>query len=186
MERVIKDMSANPAPLGLLGFGTTTLLLNFHNAGLFALNDMILMMGVFYGGIIQIIAGMQESKKGNTFGATVFTSFGGFWLTLVGILVLNSRGFMAASESAIGVYMFVWGFVTLIFFIAVIHGHTTGKIVFGTLVLLFILLGLHFTLESAFFGRLAGYVGIVCGSAAIYEAAAIIINEKHGKTVLPL
>jgi len=186
MERTIRDTSANPAPLGLLGFGATTLLLNLHNAGIFELGNVILMMGIFYGGIAQIIAGTQENKKGNTFGATVFTSYGSFWLVLVGILAGNQYGFFTASVTAIGSFMFVWGLITFIFFIAIINGNTIGKIVFGTLTLLFILLGFHFILESALIGRIAGYVGIICGSAAIYEAAALIINDKHGKTVLPL
>jgi len=74
----LKDTTANPAPLGLLGFGLTTVLLNFHNAGFYELNTMILAMGIFYGGIAQIIAGMMEWKKNNTFGTTAFTSYGLF------------------------------------------------------------------------------------------------------------
>jgi succinate-acetate transporter protein len=79
----LKDTTANPAPLGLLGFGLTTVLLNFHNAGFYELNTMILAMGIFYGGVAQIIAGMMEWKKNNTFGTTAFTSYGLFWLSLV-------------------------------------------------------------------------------------------------------
>ena len=84
----IKDTTANPAPLGLLGFGMTTVLLNLHNAGCFGLDTMILGMGIFYGGIGQVIAGVMEWKKKNTFGTTAFTSYGLFWLTLVALLVL--------------------------------------------------------------------------------------------------
>ena len=72
----IKDSSANPAPLGLFGFGMTTVLLNLHNAGIYEMNSMILAMGIFYGGISQIIAGIMESKKNNTFGMTAFISYG--------------------------------------------------------------------------------------------------------------
>ena len=84
----IKDTTSNPAPLGLLGFGMTTVLLNIHNAGFYPLNTMILAMGIFYGGIAQVIAGIMEWKKGNTFGTTAFTSYGLFWLTLVALLML--------------------------------------------------------------------------------------------------
>lgn len=77
------DTTANPAPLGLLGFGMTTVLLNMHNAGFFALGSMILAMGIFYGGLAQIVAGIMEWKKNNTFGATAFFSYGCFWLSLV-------------------------------------------------------------------------------------------------------
>src|SRR5512135_282022 len=80
---------ANPAPLGLAGFGMTTVLLNIHNAGFFPIGTMILAMGIFYGGIAQIIAGILEFKKGNTFGMTAFCSYGSFWLTLVFILVFK-------------------------------------------------------------------------------------------------
>src|SRR5689334_9080902 len=84
----IKDGSANPAPLGLFGFGMTTVLLNIHNAGGFGMNAMILAMGLCYGGAAQIIAGIMEFKKGNTFGTTAFTSYGFFWLSLVALILL--------------------------------------------------------------------------------------------------
>lgn len=76
---IIRDTTANPAPLGLLGFGLTTVLLNLHNAGFYPLDSMIMGMGVFVGGIAQVIAGIQEWKKGNTFGATAFSAYGLFW-----------------------------------------------------------------------------------------------------------
>ena len=84
----IKDTTANPAPLGLLGFGMTTVLLNLHNAGFYELNTMILAMGMCYGGLAQIIAGIMEWKKGNTFATTAFISYGFFWLSLVALIVL--------------------------------------------------------------------------------------------------
>ena len=88
----IADKTANPAPLGLMGFGMTTVLLNLHNAGYYALGGVILSMGIFYGGLAQVIAGIEEWKKGNTFGATAFTSYGLFWLTLVAIVLLPKLG----------------------------------------------------------------------------------------------
>ena len=87
----IKDTTANPAPLGLLAFGMTTVLLNMHNAGFYGLNSMILGMGLFYGGSAQVIAGCMEWKKGNTFATTAFTSYGMFWLSLVALVLLPSR-----------------------------------------------------------------------------------------------
>ena len=97
---------ANPAPLGLMGFGTTTVLLNIHNAGFFPIASLILAMGIFYGGIAQIIAGILEFKKGNTFGLTAFTSYGLFWLTLVFIIVFKD---FPSSPAFMGWYLFVWG-----------------------------------------------------------------------------
>ena len=88
----IVDTTANPAPLGLLGFGMTTILLNLHNAGIFNLGSMILAMGLFYGGIAQIFAGWMEWKKGNTFGTTAFMSYGLFWETLVFLILMPKWG----------------------------------------------------------------------------------------------
>ena len=86
MDVDLKDHTANPAPLGLLAFGLTTVLLNMHNAGWFTLGAMILGMGIFYGGLAQIIAGIMEWQKGNTFGTTAFVSYGFFWLPLTGMV----------------------------------------------------------------------------------------------------
>lgn len=95
---------ANPAPLGLMGFGMTTILLNLHNVGYFALDGIILAMGIFYGGIAQIFAGLLGTK-GNTFGLTAFTSYGSFWLTLVAILLMPKLGLTDAPNAQfLGVY----------------------------------------------------------------------------------
>ena len=100
----------NPAPLGLAGFGMTTVLLNIHNAGFFPLGSMILAMGLCYGGIAQIIAGILEFKKGNTFGMTAFISYGFFWWTLVFILVF--KNIPAVPVGFMGWYLFMWGVFT--------------------------------------------------------------------------
>src|SRR5580658_8299334 len=84
----IKDTTANPAPLGLFGFGMTTIVLNLHNSGMFPMNSMILAMGICYGGAAQVIAGIMEWKKNNTFGTTAFISYGFFWLSLVTLVLL--------------------------------------------------------------------------------------------------
>src|ERR1700687_5055708 len=93
---LLKDNLANPAPLGLFGFGMTTVLLNLHNAGGFEMNSMILAMGICYGGPAQVIAGIMESKKNNTFGMTAFISYGFFWLSLVALIVLPKWGLSTA------------------------------------------------------------------------------------------
>ena len=84
----IKDTTANPAPLGLFGFGMTTVMLNLHNAGFIKLTSVILAMGLCYGGIAQVIAGIMEWKKNNTFGTTAFISYGFFWLSFVTLVLL--------------------------------------------------------------------------------------------------
>ena len=90
----IKDTTGNPAPLGLLGFGMTTVLLNLHNAGFYELNSMILAMGICYGGAAQIIAGIMEWKKGNTFATTAFVSYG--------FVLVVTRGIDRPAETGMG------------------------------------------------------------------------------------
>src|SRR5580698_1549061 len=94
---VFKDSLANPAPLGLFGFGMTTVLLNLHNAGFYEMNSMILSMGLFYGGLAQVIAGILEYKKNNTFGMTAFISYGFFWISLVGLIFMGKWGWITAT-----------------------------------------------------------------------------------------
>lgn len=186
-ESVIKDTTANPAPLGLMGFGMTTVLLNLHNAGLFGLGSMILAMGLFYGGIAQMIAGVMEWKKGNTFGTTAFTSYGAFWLTLVFIMIAPKLGLGdAPSAIEMSAYLFMWGLFTFGMFIGTFKANRALQIVFGTLALLFVLLAISDFTGSAAIKQFAGYEGIVCGLSAIYLALAEIINEKFGKTILPI
>ena len=184
----IRDTTGNPAPLGLLGFGLTTVLLNFHNAGFYELNTMILAMGVFYGGLAQIIAGIMEWKKGNTFATTAFISYGLFWLSLVGLIVMTKLGWATASnEKAMAAYLFMWGLFTLVMFIGTLRLHVAGQIVFGSLTLLFFLLAYgDYSNASAGFKQFTGWEGIFCGFSAIYTGLAQVLNELYGKVILPL
>ncbi len=183
----IKDNTANPAPLGLLAFGMTTVLLNLHNAGLYELNTMILAMGIFYGGTAQVIAGIMEWKKNNTFGTTAFISYGFFWLTLVALIVLPKFGWSApASGTAMAGFLGVWGFFTLLMFIGTLKLSRALQIVFGTLVILFALLAIGDALENPLLKTIAGYEGLICGFSAIYTGMAQVLNEVYGRTVLPL
>jgi succinate-acetate transporter protein len=186
-ETVIRDTSANPAPLGLTGFGLTTILLNIHNAGFYPNNAMILGMGLFVGGLAQLIAGVLESKKNNTFGTTAFTAYGAFWLSLVAIWVLPRLGLAEkADETAMGCYLSVWGLFTFGMFIGTFRLNRALQVVFGTLVLLFWLLALGDFTRNGAITIVAGYVGIVCGLSAFYAAIAQVLNEVYGRTVMPL
>jgi succinate-acetate transporter protein len=184
----IKDTTANPAPLGLLGFGMTTVLLNLHNAGFYELNSMILAMGICYGGTAQIIAGIMEWKKGNTFATTAFISYGLFWLSLVALIVLAKLGWGAKSDdTAMAAYLAMWGLFTLVMFIGTLRLNRALHIVFATLTILFLLLAYgDFTAASTGFKHFTGYEGIICGFSAIYAGLAQVLNELFGKTVLPL
>lgn len=181
------DTTANPAPLGLMGFGMTTVLLNLHNAGFFGLGSMILAMGIFYGGLAQVIAGIMEWKKGNTFGTTAFTSYGLFWLSLAGLIVLPKMGWAPAPENtAMVAYLVMWGIFTGVLFIGTLTLTRSLQFIFASLTVLFFLLALGDATGSAAVTRIAGYEGIICGSSAIYAALGQVLNEVYGKTVLPL
>jgi succinate-acetate transporter protein len=185
---VIKDSTANPAPLGLMGFGMTTVLLNLHNAGFFELNSMILAMGICYGGLAQVIAGIMEWKKNNTFAATAFISYGFFWLSLVALIVMPKWNLVdAASAPAMGSYLALWGLFTAAMFVGTFRLSRALQVVFGTLAVLFFMLAYgEFSGAGADFKHLTGYEGIVCGLSAIYTGLAQVLNEVYGRTVLPL
>jgi len=184
----IKDTTGNPAPLGLLGFGMTTVLLNLHNAGFYELNSMILAMGICYGGAAQIIAGIMEWRKGNTFATTAFLSYGLFWLSLVTLIILAKLGWGAPSnDTAMAAYLAMWGLFTAVMFVGTLRLNRALQIVFATLSILFFLLAIgDFTAASAGFKHFTGYEGILCGFSAIYAGLAQVLNELFGKTVLLL
>jgi succinate-acetate transporter protein len=181
----VADTTANPAPLGLLGFGMTTIMLNLHNAGYFPLDSMILGMGIFIGGIAQVIAGAMEWKKKNTFGTTAFTLYGFFWLSLVALLVLPKLGLgEASSPLAMGCYLSVWGLFTACMFIGTLKLNRALQVVFLSLTVLFFMLAYaDFTGGSK---TAAGFEGLFCGFSAFYAAIAQILNEVYGRKVLPL
>jgi succinate-acetate transporter protein len=182
-----KEGIANPAPLGLCAFGATTVLLNLHNAGFFEMNSMILAMGIFYGGVAQVIAGIIEAKKNNTFGLTAFTSYGLFWLSLVALIVLPKTGWMTApSEGAMVAYLNVWGVFTLLLFFGTLKLNRALQFVFATLTILFFLLALGDYTGSSTLKHFTGFEGIICGASAIYTGVAGLLNEMFGKTVLPI
>ena len=183
----MSEKLANPAPLGLMGFGMTTVLLNIHNAGFFPISAMILAMGLAYGGLAQVIAGILEFKKGNTFGLTAFTSYGFFWISLVFLILMPKWGWGdAADEFAMGCYLLMWGIFTLFMFFGTLKGPKALQFVFGSLVVLFFMLAARDFLGNADLGKLAGFEGIICGASAIYLGMAEVLNEKFGRTVLPI
>jgi hypothetical protein len=192
----MSEKLANPTPLGLLGFGLTTVLLNLHNAGFYPLDTMILAMGLAYGGLAQIIAGVMEFKKGNTFGTTAFTSYGLFWWSLVILLVLPKTtiftGLNAPNLTATAAYFFMWGLFTFAMFFGTLKKNRALQFVFASLAILFFLLTArdltsNVTISgNVTIGTITGYEGIVCGLSAVYLAIAEILNEAHQKTVLPI
>ncbi|ANS41087.1 acetate uptake transporter [Serratia inhibens] len=178
---------ANPGPLGLMGFGMTTVLLNLHNAGFFPLTSVIISMGIFFGGLAQIMAGLLEYKKGNTFGMTAFISYGSFWLSLVGILLLPRLGLAEPTDATVlGVYLALWGVFTLFMFFGTLCANRALQFVFASLTLLFALLAIGNITGNHALLTFAGYEGVICGASAIYLAMAEVLNEQFGRTVLPI
>jgi len=176
---------ANPAPLGLMGFGMTTILLNLHNAGLFPINSMILAMGIFYGGIAQVIAGVMEFRKGNTFGTLAFTSYGLFWLSLVYLILLpTDKANLAPDNAAMAAYLFMWGLFTLIMFFGTLKTNRALQFVFMSLAILFFLLAVARGVPAML--PVAGVEGVICGFSAFYLSLAEVLNEAHKRTVLPI
>ena len=181
------DATANPAPLGLLGFGMTTVLLNLHNAGLFPMSTMIMGMGVFVGGLAQVIAGILEFRKANTFGMTAFCAYGFFWLSLVAVWTFPNLGIAEASSAfSMGFYLVIWGLFTAGMFFGTLKLTRVHQVVFATLAVLFFLLAIADFSGSAVVRTIAGVEGIVCGLSAFYGAIGIVLNGQFGRTVLPM
>jgi succinate-acetate transporter protein len=186
-EVAICDTTSNPAPLGLFAFGMTTVLLNLHNAGYYPLDTMILAMGIFYGGIAQVIVGIMEWKKKNTFGTLAFSSYGLFWLTLVGLIVMPKLGWgEKPGESAMISYLVMWGIFTGLLFIGALKLNRALQFVFLSLTVLFFMLAYGDYTGDKGFKILTGYEGIICGLSAMYTGIAQVWNELYGKTILPL
>lgn len=178
---------ANPAPIGLIGFGMTTVILNIHNAGFFPLDATILAMGLTIGGVAQIIAGILEFQNKSTFKSVAFTSYGFFWISLVLLILMPKMGLGdKPSALSMGFYLSLWGTFTLGMFIATLKSNTITKLVFGSLLVLFALLAIADFTGSATLKIIAGYEGIVCGLLAMYDSIGQVINDSFGRKVVPL
>jgi succinate-acetate transporter protein len=182
---LVKDEStwANPAALGLAGFGLNTILLQIHNIGWIE-STLPIIYGFFWGGIAQIIAGLIDARRGNTFGLTAFTSYGLFWLGLSFSFLLQWLGLVTLDGPGIAWLFICWGIFTGYMTIGTFKMSAVHIFVFATLTVLFFLLAAHF------FGTLPAIVpgveGILCGAAAAYGSAAVVVNSKYGREVLPM
>jgi len=188
---MIMGNKANPAPLGLFGFGMTTVLLNLHNAGFYPLGGMILAMGIVYGGLAQVIAGVMEYKKGNSFGTLAFSSYGLFWWSLVILLLipnftLLSPAVAAPDDKAMAAYFFMWGMFTFLMFFGTLKTNRAIQFVFVSLTVLFFLLTAVRLTGNADLLLITGIEGVICGASAIYTGTAEVLNEVYGRMVLPL
>jgi succinate-acetate transporter protein len=189
---------ANPAPLGLIGFGMTTLLLGAINAGFITAAPgptagsavVVLAMAIAFGGVGQILAGMWEFKVGNTFGATAFTSYGLFWISFVLINTTFAPGLPKDPTPILGLYALAWGIFTAYMFVASLGGASRGvSLVFFLLALTFITLAIAFwgkSLPSAGWNQISGILALLTAVAAIYCSFAFVTNANFKRTVLPV
>lgn len=183
----IKDTSGSAGPLGLSAFGFCTILLSLTNAGVIGFDATVLSMGLFYGGLTQIIVGLLEGKKGNTFGLVAFTSYGIFWVAFVSMNTLPAVGVMAApSPAGINAFLILWCLFTVILFIATLKLPKILQILFGALILLFVLLITGSLTGNSSITTFAGWEGVIVGCLSLYASTAFLLNEIYGKTVLPI
>lgn len=181
------DTTTNPAAFGLCGFGMSTLLLNLHNVGLFALDSMIMAMGIFFGGIAQVIVGKLEGKKNNMFGMVAFGSYGFFWIILIALMMIPKLGLgEAPSPVAMGWFLTVWGIFSLGLFIATFALTKIMRVLFGSVMALFFLLAIADFTGNHTIKILAGIDGIFSGSLALFIALSMVINDTFKKEIIPL
>ena len=183
---------ADPAPLGLAGFGLTTLVLSFGNANIVkeaGAITIVLGLAVFYGGIGQLLAGVLEYRRGNTFGVTAFSSYGAFWLSF---WYINTHLTAASGDvhEALGLYLIGWAVFTGFMTIAALKTNAAVLAVFTFLTLTFLFLGLgafqNGTPSPDSLTKIGGYLGIVTGLLAFYASAAGVINATHKRDFLPV
>jgi uncharacterized protein len=185
---VIVDKTANAAPLGFTGLGLAAVLLSLSYIGIYPVESMIVSMAIFLGGFAQVFAGIMSWKKGDIFAGTAFSAFGLFWFSLAGLLVMPAIGWAETSSgTAMAAYLCIWGVYTFVMLIVTMKiGVRALQFVFATLFLLFMLLAVVNATGSAGLLVVAGYVGLVMGLGSLYTALGMVMNEIHGKTVIPL
>lgn len=179
---------ANPIPLGLLGFGMSTVLLSLVNAGVFELGTMVLAMAVFFGGIAQTIVAVLCYRRNDSFGVTAFGGYSFLWLTLAFLLIGGEFGWwpVANSGTAMGWYLFLWAIFTFGLFIgSFVAPRVLTLVLTLTWILLLVLAFANWT-ESETLTRIGGWEGVATGVSAMYLAFAFLLNEMFGRTVLPV
>ena len=175
-----------PVPLGLLGTGMTILLLGVQQATLLPLDAMMIAMGLFYGGLAQIIAGIFEWRRNQSFAATTFCAWGLFWLTLVGMVALPRAGIGdLPSPLALTSYLVLWGLFSGVLFIGALRLGRLLPLIFANLSLFLFLLALSEAHTLVALDRLAGWQGVLTGILAVYAGCAQMLNDIYRRPLLP-
>ncbi|HVB76399.1 MAG TPA: acetate uptake transporter [Candidatus Nitrosotalea sp.] len=186
-QRPVVPALANPAALGLGGFALTTFVLSTHNAGL-APDLTWVGLAFFYGGLAQFCAGMWEFKAGNTFGATAFSTYGGFWMSLATFIVLVLAGKVAAKDLTTDLGWFLLSFAIFNTYMTVwsLRVNMSVFLVFIFLEVTEILLFLGFFSASTGLIQLGGWFGIITALVAWYASAAVVANSLRATPILPV
>ena len=181
--------TADPAPLGLAGFALTTFVLSMFNAGLVDKKGLPIVFGLAlaYGGVAQLLAGLWEFRKGNTFGATAFSSYGAFWLSYWAFVTFFAKDVPAANAgSAVGLYLIGWGIFTAYMWIASFRTTAAINLVFLLLAITYFLLGIGEATGNTGVGKLGGWVGLATAVAAWYASFAAVANFTFGRELVPV
>lgn len=182
--------TANPAALGLVGFGLTTILLSLINAGVLPEGGegVVIPLALAYGGFIQILAGLLEFRLGNTFGMTAFLSYGAFWWWFAVLLLFAHNNWIDISQAGptVGVALLLWGVLTLYLWVATFRLPKITFLIFLTLWVTFALLGIGAVQANPGLSHAGGWLGLVCGTLAMYGSFAIVTNATFGRAVLPI
>ncbi|MDQ1632168.1 MAG: uncharacterized protein QOC80_2140 [Frankiaceae bacterium] len=180
---------ADPGPLGLAGFAATTFVLSLFNAAIIkneALEAVVLPLALFYGGLAQLLAGMWEFKKANTFGATAFTSYGAFWLSFAAYVKFVKPGLPPAdAHTATGLFLLVFAIFTTYMFVASMRVSGAVALVFLTLAATFIVLTIGNLNDTKNIVKIGGYLGLITAVAAWYASFATVANDTWKRTLLP-
>jgi len=189
-ETVVVVPAANPAALGLVAFGLTTVLLSLVNAGVLpaAGGDVVIPLALVFGGLLQIFAGVFEFKLGNTFGMTAFLSYGAFWWWHAFLLLLAHSHLIDISQAGptIGAGVLLFGVLTLFLWISTFRLPRITFLIFLTLWITFALLGFGFIFGNQDLVHAGGWLGILCGALAMYGSFGIVTNATFGRVVVPL
>ncbi len=180
---------ADPAPLGLAGFGLTTLVLSAINAHWIppTLLPVVFGMALAYGGIAQFAAGLWEFAKGNTFGATAFCSYGAFWVSYWWLTAHNVTELPAAdAHKATGLYLLAWGIFTAYMSVAAFRVNVAVLVVFVLLTITFLVLAWGDFATSTGLGKLGGWIGVATALAALYASFAGVVAFTWGRAVVPV
>jgi uncharacterized protein len=180
--------TADPGPLGLAGFAATTFVLSFVNAKIVNadVGAVVLPLALFYGGLAQLLAGLLEYRRGNTFGTTAFCTYGAFWLAYAffGWFFVKDAG--SHVGQAAGMFLLMFGIVTAYLTVAALRVSGAVLAVFVLLTVTFIVLAIGAFAGSDGITKVGGVIGILTALAAFYTSAAIVINDTHKKVVLPV